>query len=227
MAWRSHGSSQSSLVDALIANRLIRTAIVATAFRGVDRSLFCPLSPADAYLDRPCLIGYGQTISAPHMHAACAEVLLERALAAGRAAGALRVLDVGSGSGFLTAVLALALPGATVVGIDVIPELVAQAAANLRARAGTRALLESGRLRLLCGDGWRGAPALAPFDLIHVGAAAEVLPPALLAQLAPGGRLICPVGVYSQQLMEVDKDARGRLSQRALMPVMYVPLVEK
>lgn len=245
---------RAALRRALLQNRILKSPVVAHAFRCVDRGAFMmscagrrqrppPPPPVprpactrarvlrrppqveakDAYLDRPSPIGYGQTISAPHMHAAAAEKLLERFQ--GRAAEPLRVLDVGSGSGFLTAVLAFALPHAFVIGVDVIPGLVSQSLANFNKSPATAALIASGRVRFHAGDGWAGYPPAAPFDLIHVGAAAETLPAALVAQLRPGGRLVCPVGVYSQQLVCVDKGADGGVVQRDVMPVVFVPLV--
>jgi len=157
------------------------------------------------------------------MHAAAAEKLLERFQ--GRTAEPLRVLDVGSGSGYLTAVLAFALPNATVVGVDVIGGLVSFSLDNFNKSPATRSLVAGGRVRFVVGDGWAGFPPGAPYDIIHVGAAAETLPDALVAQLRPGGRLVIPVGVFSQQLVCVDKDAKGCATQRDLMPVVYVPLV--
>jgi protein-L-isoaspartate(D-aspartate) O-methyltransferase len=149
--------------------------------------------------------------------------------------------------------MAFALPNATVVGIDVIPGLVSQSIANMKKAPATAALLASGRVSLLDGDGWAGYAPGAPYDLIHVGAAAETLPDALVEQLcvrpaaaphrraraqpsptrrprraprsAPGGRIICPVGVYSQNLIQADKKLDGTVSTTELMGVVYVPLV--
>lgn len=157
------------------------------------------------------------------MHAAAAEKLVERV--GSRTSAPLRVLDVGSGSGYLAAVLAFALPKATVVGIDVIPGLVSNSVANFQKAPATAALLASGRVSLKVGDGWAGWAPGAPYDLIHVGAAAETLPDALVAQLAPGGRLICPVGVYRQALVQADKALDGTVTATELMDVVYVPLV--
>ena len=157
------------------------------------------------------------------MHAAAAQQLLDRL--AGRASATVKILDVGSGSGYLTAVLALSVPFSFTLGIDVIPELVAWSKKNFGKDAVTRKLLESGRVMLRPGDGWRGVPEAGPFDLIHVGAAAEEVPAALVEQLALGGRMVCPVGIWRQQLVQIDKAFDGKLTRTDLMAVVYVPLV--
>lgn len=196
---------------------------VEAAMASVDRRLFVPPDlQSEAYRDHPLPIGHGATISAPHMHAHC----LELALPVLPDSGA-RILDVGSGSGYLSAVLARLWPGARIIGVEYVPELVADSKANLRKDAGLASLLDDGTIELRCGDGWAGAPDAAPFHYIHVGAAAERVPEALVEQLAPGGRLVVPVGPrFAQSLVQVDKAADGRITKKDLAGVMYVPLVQ-
>ena len=145
MSWRSHGTSNASMVAALCKNGLINNTRVRHAFLAVDRwALSLALQPkwsragalyvsphygCDAYLDSPSPIGYGQTISAPHMHAQCTELLAEHLVPGAR------VLDVGHGSGYLCAVFAqLVGPTGRVVGIELVPELVARATTSMSAR---------------------------------------------------------------------------------------------
>jgi len=88
-------------------------------------------------------------------------------------------------------------------------------------------LLKSGKIELKVGDGWKGDPENAPFDVIHVGAAAASLPQSLVDQLKNGGRMIIPVGTFDQSLMQIDKDENGKVHMKELMGVRYVPLVQK
>jgi protein-L-isoaspartate(D-aspartate) O-methyltransferase len=146
------------------------------------------------YEDAPSRIGWGITISAPHMHARALEELYDK-LQPGCTA-----LDVGSGSGYLTAAMAsLVGPTGKVVGIDHIPELVEWSRDNVR-RDGHTSLIDSGVLSLHVRDGFDGYADAAPYDAIHVGAAPERIPDALKQQLKPGGVLILPVGVSPRRL---------------------------
>lgn len=193
-------------------DRGIRDERVLWAIEQTERRLFVP--PAlqwSADDDGPLPIGHGQTISQPYVVARMTEELALR--------GGEKVLEVGTGSGYQTALLAL-LAG-RVYSIEVIPDLAARAAQVL---LGTL-LLDNVVLRV--GDGSKGWPEEAPFQRILVTAAAAELPAALVEQLAPGGRMVVPVGKeYSiQELVRVDKDEAGRVTVRELLPVRFVPLV--
>ncbi len=165
---------------------------------------------AEAYRDAPLPIGHGQTISQPFIVA-----LMTQLAEVGPGA---RVLEVGTGSGYQAAVLSAL--GADVRSIERIPDLSSRAAAAL-ARTG------HGDVRLAVADGAEGWPEEAPYDAILVTAAAPEPPPALIDQLAPGGRLLVPVGPpgATQQLVRLRKDASGAIEERDELEVSFVPLV--
>jgi protein-L-isoaspartate(D-aspartate) O-methyltransferase len=183
---------------------------VAAAMRAVERHEFVPQSERrNAYENRPLPIGYGQTISQPYIVALMTE--LAQVSAGGRA------LEIGTGSGYQAAVLAEM--GVRVSTIEIIPAL-GRAAAQRLARLG----YDSVATRIA--DGYFGWPGAEPFDAILVTAAASHVPPPLIQQLAPGGRMVIPVGppFVVQQLVLVTKDAAGAVRTRQLLPVHFVPL---
>lgn len=212
----------------------------------VDRAHYAPKSP---YSDSPKSIGYAATISAPHMHASAVEHLLTYLLPSpGNPAP--RVLDIGSGSGYLTHVMAeLVGPHGTVLGVEHIPELRDLAEANMRKSAEGIALLDSGRVKFRVGDGRKGwvepdedlrsdeASTVAEkgkgWDVIHVGAAAVTLHPELVEQLRAPGRMFIPVesegddGYGGQHIWTVDKDENGKVEKTRLFAVRYVPLTDR
>ncbi|KAL5116785.1 hypothetical protein ACEQ8H_005266 [Pleosporales sp. CAS-2024a] len=232
MAWRSSGSTNEALINKLEQNGLIESKRVKEAMLKVlvlgvpmlsnafvDRAHF---APSCAYQDSPQPIGHAATISAPHMHANACESLLPY-LGPGA-----RVLDVGSGSGYLTAVLAnLVGPTGTVVGIDHIQALVDMSMANLRKSEAGRLMLDSGQVRFVTGDGRKGYKQGAPYDAIHVGAAAAEHHAELTEQLKAPGRLFVPVVQGAQQyIFVIEKHADGSVEPTKLYGVQYVPLTD-
>ena len=160
------------------------------------------------------------------MHAMCCELLLE-AVGGGQGDGeGVSVLDVGSGSGYLAAVMSRLIgEKGQVYGIEHIPELVQTSISNLR--ADDPALLT--RVHIQQGDGRLGLPSAAPFNAIHVGAAAAEVPAALIEQLKEGGVLVIPVGEENddQWLEVIEKQKGGELKRRVVTGVRYVPLTSR
>jgi protein-L-isoaspartate(D-aspartate) O-methyltransferase len=165
---------------------------------------------ATAYRNHPLPIGKGQTISQPYIVALSTDLLNVKPEDV--------VLDVGTGSGYQAAVLAET--AARVFSIELIPSLGQQAARRLEE-------LGYGNIETKIGDGHEGWPEKAPFDAIVVTAAAREIPPALVAQLKPGGRMAIPVGGEGeiQCLRLVTRRADGGYDERAILPVRFVPLV--
>jgi len=132
-----------------------------------------------------------------------------------------------SGTGYLTACFALMVgPEGRAVGVEHIPELVATSIENIK-KSAAAPQLNDGSLSIHIADGREGWPELAPYDAIHVGAAAPQIPEALVEQLKPGGRMVIPVGTMFQELKVVDKKLDGTVSIRDETSVRYVPLTSK
>jgi protein-L-isoaspartate(D-aspartate) O-methyltransferase len=206
--WRE---ARTRLVDERLVPAGIRDSATLAAMRIVPRHEFVPLDQRGlAYEDIPLPIGHDQTISQPTVVALMTELIQPRA---GK-----RVLEVGTGSGYQAAVLAQT--GCRVWTIEIFQALAEEARDRL-------ARLGYSNVRVRHGDGYAGWPDEAPFDAIVVTAAAESIPPALVDQLAPGGRLVMPVGDQfpGQDLVLVKKDAAGKLTSRQLFPVRFVPLL--
>lgn len=185
-------------------------APVRAAIAAVPRHRFVPAqAQARAYENRPLPIGHGQTISQPFI-VALMTALLELQPQD-------RVLEIGSGCGYQAAVLAQ--EAAQVDSVEIVPELAERAAATL-------AGLGLARVRVHKGDGHAGWPAGAPYDKIIATAAAPPLPPAWVAQLAAGGRLVAPIGEREglQTLVLLRKNPRGELQQQRTIAVRFVPL---
>ena len=189
----------------------IADARVLEAMAAVPRHLFVDEALASrAYEDSALPIGFGQTISQPHIVARMIEVLIEKRAPA-------KILEVGTGCGYQAAVLAHL--AAEVYSIERLKELHERARANLRA-------LRLKNLRLVHGDGAAGLEKAAPFDSIILAAAARELPQALLRQLARGGRMVLPLreaGAEAQRLVLIERSGAG-YTETALDPVRFVPL---
>lgn len=216
--------SQDHLVSYLKQQGVVKSQEVEAALRATDRALFIDsgMPKSYAYHDSPLPIGHGETISAPHMHATCLELLRDH-LRPGA-----RVLDVGSGSGYLAVAMAH-MVGASgkVFGIEKHPELTEVSIEHVRQAAPQ--LLESGVVELRAGNVLGHVlDNEEPFDAIHVGAAAAKLPDVLVRKLKPGARMVIPVGQqWDFQVMQcIDKDMQGHVHKHDLMWVRYVPLTE-
>jgi protein-L-isoaspartate(D-aspartate) O-methyltransferase len=181
---------------------------VMTALRQVPRHAFVPEDQRpSAYQNRPLPIGHGQTISQPYIVALMTDLL--------RLEGGEKVLEIGTGCGYQAAVLAEL--AADVHTIEIVDRLADQAARTLKR-------LKYRNVHTRTGDGYGGWPEAAPFDAIIVTAAPDHIPPALIKQLKPGGRLVIPVGTLFQELMVVQKKADGSTINEQIVPVRFVPL---
>jgi protein-L-isoaspartate(D-aspartate) O-methyltransferase len=204
----SDRAARERMVQETIAARGVRDGLVLAAMRAVPRHLFVPAAQRPlAYGDHPLPIGAEQTISQPYIVAIMTELL---ELRPGE-----KVLEIGTGSGYQAAVLAEITEH--VYSIEIVESLAKSAAARLTT-------LGYGRVQVRAGDGYQGWPAAAPFDAIVVTAAPDHVPQPLLDQLAPGGRLVIPVGELFQELKVFARDAKGVLSERSVLPVRFVPM---
>lgn len=197
------------MADSQIRARGVRDMRVLAAMEKVPRHLFTPENVRGcAHADEPLPIGEGQTISQPYIVAYMTEAL--------GLGGAERVLEVGTGSGYQTAVLAELVR--EVFTVEIVERL------SLRAR-GVLDGLSYANIHYRIGDGSEGWPEAAPFDAIMVTAAAARIPEPLEDQLAAGGRMIVPVGTDFQELILIHRD-NTRLRRERLLAVRFVPLVK-
>jgi protein-L-isoaspartate(D-aspartate) O-methyltransferase len=202
---------RQQMVERQIRQRGVADACVLAAMERVPRELFVPDGyRAQAYEDRPLPIGEGQTISQPYIVAVMSE--------AARLSRDDRVLEIGTGSGYHAAILAEC--AAEVFTVEIKPDLARSAESRLRE-------LGHSRVSVRHGDGRAGWPEHAPYDAIVVTAAGPEVPPALVEQLAEGGRLVMPRRTPGgDQVLVVATKQQGRLKIQELMPVAFVPLVE-
>lgn len=240
MAWSCSANTNEKLVLALHREMLAKSESVVRAMRAVDRGLFLPTDAAPfAYEDRPLPIGYNVTISAPHMHAMMLELMVPyvRPKVKGQL---LRVLDIGSGSGYLTAALAAMCEAEAaaaagperlhwqVIGVEHVPKLKERAEGVLQQHFPQW----EGLVKFYTGDGRSPCAVLGSdgeaesFDAIHVGAAAREVHPELLQLLRRGGCLVIPVGDQSdaQQLLLCVKQSDGSVRQFKDTLCRFVPL---
>jgi protein-L-isoaspartate(D-aspartate) O-methyltransferase len=201
---------REQMVREQLQARDITDARVISAMLQAPRHEFVPSELIDsAYTDNALPLKMGQTISQPYIVAYMTQALDLR--------GTERVLEIGTGSGYQTAVLAQIVP--EVYTIEILPELQKQAS-TLLSKLGCR------NIRYKTGDGYLGWPEFAPFDRIIVTAAPEDIPQPLIDQLKVGGRLVIPVGALNQDLMIVEKGELG-IIRRSAIPVRFVPMTGK
>lgn len=210
----SEVDSASALREEMVRNQLERRGVrdprVLKVMRRVPREKFVPEEYKErAYDDGALPIGYGQTISQPYIVAFMTEALALK--------GTERVLEIGTGSGYQAAVLAELVP--EVYSIELIEPL---------ARRAEKILTDLGytRVKIKVGNGYEGWPEHAPYDAIMVTAAPEEVPQILLEQLKMDGRMIVPLGTWSQDLILVKKTPKGIVKQN-LLPVRFVPMVNE
>jgi protein-L-isoaspartate(D-aspartate) O-methyltransferase len=199
-----------TMVAQQIEARGINDPRVLGALRRVPRHLFVPTSHRElAYRDHPLPIGGGQTISQPYIVALMTELIRPRE--------SMKVLEIGTGSGYQAAVLGECV--GTLYTIEIVPQLGRKSAALL-------AELGYDNVHVKVGDGFEGWPEHAPFDAIVVTAAPSRIPQPLLDQLAIGGRLVIPVGTRAQELIVVTRTEKG-YDRRSVTPVRFVPMTGK
>jgi protein-L-isoaspartate(D-aspartate) O-methyltransferase len=208
-------TTRARMVVRQLAGRGVRNQRVLAAMRWTPREWFLPPHlGADAYSDAPLPIGNGQTISQPYVVALMTERLKPQRRS--------KILEIGTGSGYQTAILAHLANAGTVYTIERLPDLLVEAEERFR-----RLALSNIETRL--GDGASGWSEQAPFDGIIVAAAAPRIPEPLTSQLAPGGRLVIPVGdLASQQLVILERPTSGEgLVQHQAGGVRFVPLISR
>lgn len=201
--------ARNTMVKSQIAARGVKDPRVLEALRKTPRHEFVPSElQAHAYEDRPLPIGYGQTISQPYIVGLMTELL--------DTAPGHKVLEIGTGSGYQAAVLAGLVKH--VYSIEIVPEL-AKSAQKTFDRLGIR------NITVRQGDGYLGWPEEAPFDRIILTAAPPEIPRTLVDQLRHGGRMSAPEGERNQELLVIEKRLDGTVQRRAVIPVLFVPMV--
>ena len=192
----------------------IKTDKVAEAMTTVQRHRFLPEDQkTHAYEDRPLPVGKNQTISAPHMVAIMTEALELK--------GDEKVLEIGAGTGYHSAVVAHIVKEGYVYTIEKIEELAQKARENIEKTGYTNT-------KVITGDGTQGYQKKAPYDRISVTASAPDIPPPLIEQLKPGGQMLIPIGPrYHQNLIKITKTQKGEIKKKNLGGCVFVPLIGK
>lgn len=205
-------NTNKDLINKLLQSNYLKTLRIIKAFEKIDRADFVPEElQGEAYENYPLPIGRGQTISQP----ATVAFMLERL----QPQEGDRVLDVGSGSGWQTAMLAEIVGSkGQVIGIEIKDELVELGQKNV-------AKYNYPNLKIIKGNGWQGLPKEAPFDRIIVAAAAVSIPDALKEQLKVGGRLVIPVGHGLQDIIVVDRVDKDHFNEQYFPGFVFVPLI--
>lgn len=204
----SFSDRRSDMVESQIKRRGINNVRVLQAFRTVPRHKFVPEEYlTDAYCDHPLPIGNGQTISQPYIVALMTDAL--------QLMGNEKVLEIGTGSGYQTAILAYLVK--EVHSVELIPQLSNLAKSNLQN-------LGMDNIFLHVGDGCLGWPDEAPYDCILITAAAPDIPAKILEQLKINGRVVSPVGGRWRQMLEVWTKQKNRIKKEQILPVVFVPL---
>lgn len=202
-------SAREDMVQKQIARRGVKDTRVLAAMSKVPRHLFTPADELEwAYADMPLSIGQKQTISQPYIVAVMSELL--------QLTGTERVLEIGTGSGYQTAILGEL--AAYVYSLERIPDLAVKAQKRLTD-------LGYANVQVCTGDGTLGLAEFAPYNGILVTAAAPQVPRSLLAQLAGGGRLVIPTGGRFSQVLQVWQRSGDQFIQEDQMPVVFVPLI--
>lgn len=197
-----------AMVSSQLAGRDITDGRVLKAMQRVRRHVFVPENLRNlAYADSPLPIGHGQTISQPYIVALMTQL--------GQPGESARVLDVGTGSGYQAAILAELVQ--QVYSIEIVCPLADGARQRLKS-------IGYNNVEVRCGDGHIGWLEHAPFDVIIVAAAPDSVPQPLIDQLAPGGRLVIPVGTSYQELMVIEKRFDGSIKRWSVAPVRFVPM---
>lgn len=199
------------MVSTQLETRGISDKKVLDAMRRVERHLFVPEAiRASAYGDHPLPIGYGQTISQPFIVAFMTQVL--------EPDKGDRVLEIGTGSGYQAAILAEICD--TVYSIEIVPELGEQAKSLFKE-------LNYTNIKVKIGDGYMGWPEYGPFDAVIVTCAPSHVPSPLIAQLKEGGKMVIPVGEQGIQSLYLLEKENGKLVQRSILDVLFVPMVDE
>ena len=198
------------MVDAQIRARGVRDPRVLDVMAEVPRERFLPEDVRhEAYGDHPVPIGLGQTISQPYIVGYMTEAL--------RLEPSHRVLEIGTGCGYQTAILAKL--SREVYSIELVPELAERAARTLES-------LGYFNVHVRAGDGYEGWPEHAPYDRVIGAAAADAVPPALVDQLVDGGILVLPIGTFTQELRVLQKHGTA-MQLLATLPVLFVPMIKR